>query len=253
MTDDTERLYELRDGIDADAQRFEAGAAAATAQSAGDDSGSIEVEVVADTPTITVTDGWRRSYEPNALGPAIMQVLTTLATRRLEQFADAAEQATPRNRPTPALGDTPVGQAQIELERAGDDLDGTAMLNRLTAMLDTMVGGIDETVQTIAARSSAPHSGTSVPEHVRATMRGRTLVDLTLDERWLEYAGPSEISREVNEAISAASAQATSLLPTNPFQGTPLAGIERMLDDPSALGRYLAGHDDPFITDPRGA
>ncbi len=69
MTDDTERLYELRDGIDADAQRFEAGAAAATAQSAGDDSGSIEVEVVADTPTITVTDGWRRSYEPNALGP----------------------------------------------------------------------------------------------------------------------------------------------------------------------------------------
>lgn len=251
MSDEAERLYELRDEFDAEAQRYAAAEAAASAVSGSDESGTIEVELHGTKPTVKVREGWRRHHEPSGLGDAIMAVITAVGMKRLEQAQTAADESTAKARPIPTFGETPAALTQAALERHDDPFETTAALNRMLAMMDTIAEGIDETFRTIAGRGSTVREAESVPGHVTAQVRGAGLARLELDEDWLQYAGASEITRELSEAISAAVKRAEEETPANPLDGTPLEGLRSMLEDPAAVGRYLSGEED-FATRPEG-
>jgi hypothetical protein len=244
MSDEAERLYQLRDEFDIEAQRQEIARDAATTSIAEDEFRTIEVELVDGVPAVTVRDGWKQRRDATELGSDIMGVVLSLGLKRLEESQQAAPDTAPRARPTPSVGATPAGLAQTAIDQRGDELDPSVLLGRLTSMIDTIASGMEETMRTLVERGSVATEAESLPGHVTAELRGRTLHGLRFDEEWLEYAGPGEISRETNEAIAAAVRLAAAETPPNPLEGTPLAGFASVLDDPAAMSRYLLGEED---------
>jgi hypothetical protein len=246
-----DRLAELRESLDRDVQRFERAEAGLGRITASDEAKAIEVVLDRDgaVSKIRVGEAWRRAYEPDGLGTAVMAVYSDAVMARTaawgEGLAEAQDGPDPVARPAAA---TPGGFGAAALADSvrdnGAETPITEALAALDAMLDEMIAGIDEVFEIAERRGSAEHEVASSSGGVTATVMGNgTLTTVVFRSGWLRNRHSFNITRELNEAVTAAAARARLMTPANPLAGTPLADLSEAAADPRAMARRLHLND----------
>jgi hypothetical protein len=247
VSDDTERIYDLSDELSRDARAFEEAAAAPLPESASDESGAITVTLIDGALTVAITDAWRDEYEPGALAGGVLQTFQELVTARTAEWATNAERALGeerRNVPIPSLGETTAGKLQASLE-ADPDSAAAAIetLENILAVLDDFTSHFDESFAEAEARSQAGHRAEPESHHLTVDVNpAGDLLGLTFSEEWLSRSAGVQISRELNDAIVQARAEAASGA-TGPLDGTPLEKYQRFANDPDAFVRLIRGEE----------
>jgi len=249
MSFDTDGIYDLRDEFDRRSQSYEAASAATTTISAKDTTGSITVTIVPGSPLeVQIGNAWAGSYSPAELGGAIVSTVTALATQRLEEWGEAVaesdEKAEPRTRPMPPESESPTARLRDAIEASEESPDLDAVFTDLLSILEEVNAGLESTMETIAQRTSAVHSGEDAGGRATAVVDGSgALVSIEFDERWLLNRSAFEVSNAANSAIAAAAQSAASEAPANPLAGTQLERFGSMLTDPDALSRIVLRRD----------
>ncbi|MDR3202301.1 MAG: hypothetical protein LBT54_04115 [Bifidobacteriaceae bacterium] len=240
MSDDSDRLSELREELDRDQQRQQRAQAAIGPVEARDEGGSIAVSLDADgaIAKVTVREAWRGEHGEEGLAGAIMAVYADAASKRMEAWGHGLEDEAPGPVRAPEPGNA---EAMLKLvEERGASVPATQALEALDAMLDEMLEGIDAAFDIATARGKAEHEGKSSSGAVRAVVVGAGgLASVAFRSGWLKNRHSFNISREVNEAIQSATKAARAATPADPLAGTPLERLSSQAADPEAIAARL--------------
>jgi len=250
MSSEDDYIFDLRDELDREAQRYSNAADKATVLTGSDESGAIGVEYDPESLKLTVSieDKWRSSYEPSSLGAGIVTAVAALGAERMQQWtegvAETEDEPAPRTRPLPSSSDTLVSHMQSTIDSAGDSINMDSVFNDLMTMLEEVNAGLEATMEIVTARASMAHAGASGSGSVTATIDGSgSLTSLAYDEDWLAQRSAYEITTETNQAIAAAARIAASAETANILVGTPLEKYGSVISDPQAFARTLLGRD----------
>lgn len=247
MPDDSrDRIDDLRDSVDVDAQIADQLKNPGPSQGF-DDTRAVRVDLDAEGQLtgVKVDAGWQRSLRDGELAPAVLSAYQQAVTRRLEAWGQAAEQSTPRPRPRPGMHETVIGRVQERLEARGVTIDDTRTLNRLLDMLDELDTAIQQAEADADAMAATKVSARSGSGHVTATVSGAgNLVGLEFDQRWVGRAHAFNISRETMDALG----EARRRLAQRTAESAPFArlnALTALARDPSALIEHLGLDDSP--------
>ncbi|MFC7308146.1 hypothetical protein ACFQVC_28465 [Streptomyces monticola] len=249
MPDDArDRIDDIRDSADVDAQIFEQMKNSGPSQGL-DDTGTVKVDLDEEGKLagIRVDPNWRRSLRDTELASAVLGAYQQAVTQRLEAWGEAMERAEaepPRPRPRPAMSETVAGQLYERFGQSGT-VDDTRALNRLLDMLDELDGAMQEANAEADSMATSQITGRSTSGHVTATVSGAgDPIGLDFDLHWLGRAHDFNIGREAMEALD----QARRRLAEQTEESPPfarLATLATLAENPSDLAQYLGLQDAP--------
>jgi DNA-binding protein YbaB len=246
VTAERDRLDELRDELDIEAQAFERARAAAGPVTGRDASGTVAVELDAEgvVQGVQVDSGWRHLLGLGELSAAVLSAYTGAVEARTELFVTTVADDEP---PAPVR---PAGHEQREVSadlvdrlRAADLPQGvlqgmSELLDDLSRSTDTAFGLLDDQLASTA-------TGRSSSGHVRAEVSGGgELVLVDMEEKWLRTAHSFNVGRETTEAIHAALREQATRSVAAITQESGLGRLQQLTADPQALARLL-GLDQP--------
>ena len=250
MSSDVDDIFDLRDELDRESQRYATAAASIGTVSASNASGSIEVtlEPAERKLAVTIRESWRSTYEASELGSAIVDTVTILATERMQKWtesvAESSETPAANTRPLPPTSESVSEQVRTAIDAAGDSVDMTTVMSDMMSILEEVNAGVESAMAIVTARAQAAHAGKDASGKVTATVDGSgSLRSVDFEENWLDNRQAAEISREANAAIAAALRAATAAAPENDLVGTPLEKYGAVLTDPQAIARILLRKD----------
>lgn len=243
--DTTDRIAELRDEVDVEAQRFERARQRVGERAATDASGAVRLRTDADglVVEVTVDARWRDRLQPEALAAAVLEAYANGVAERsrawAEDFADDTQEE-PRPRPAPGLESSVAAELFRRLQATDGDADPGPVMERLVQLLEDLDRRLDDALDRAEQMGSREYSGQSSSRHVRARVSGGgELVGVEYDARWLPGAHSFNIGRETTEAIHAALRELAEGQATEP---DPMGELLRLADDPAALADYLGIH-----------
>lgn len=255
MPDDSrDRMDDLRDSVDVDAQVAEQLKNTGPTQGF-DDTRAVRVDLDGEGQLtgVKVDAGWQRLLRDNQLAPAVLSAYQHAVTGRLEAWGQAAEQAGAgglRPRPRPGMHETVIGRVQERLAARGVTIDDTHTLNRLLDMLDELDVAMQQAEADADAMAATKVSARSGSGHVTATVSGAgNLVGLEFDQRWVGRAHGFNISRETLDALG----EARRRLAQRTAESAPFArlnALSALSRDPVALIEYLGLDDSPPAPEP---
>ena len=246
MSNGLDEIYDLRDELDREQQRFAAGSESTGVATGSDEHNAVSVEFDTATGVVTVglNESWRSAYLPEELGPAIVRTATeATAAQRMQTWDDQVPESEPmRTRPLPQTADTGPGRLREELQSGRMGMSATAVSERLMDLLGELNRGLDETFETIRSRASQGYTGRTFGGNVTAVVnRSGMPVSITFAEAWLTTAHVRSVEAEINAALEIAREARDADAPanTNPLAGTPLERFAALASDPDALVRLL--------------
>ncbi len=247
MRDELDEVYDLRDELDREQQRFAAAGSQSTGVASGSDEHdavSVDFDTATGAVTVALSESWRSAYLPEELGPAIVRTATeATATHRMQAWDEQMpESGSTRTRPLPPNSDTAPGRLLDELESGRMGMSATAVSERLMELLGELNRGLDETFETIRSRATQGYTGRTLGGNVTAVVdRSGMPVAVSFAESWLATAHVRNIEAEINHALEIARENRDSDATTgaNPLAGTPLERIAELASDPDALVRLL--------------
>ncbi|MGX1933269.1 YbaB/EbfC family nucleoid-associated protein [Microbacterium resistens] len=246
MTDDIDRLYDLRDEIDLGRQRFAQGTPPEDEGEASDPSGAIRVVARRSENHIRVHlgDRWEDAHEPEALGAAIVATYAQIAYAALGAWGESVAEAPEPTRatPLPPLGSSVASRVEDAFAAGAERPDIHAVMHNVTEILQQLSAGFAEAAEAVGHRATAEYDGSTYGGHVTATVNGAGhLVRLVLSPQWLGRTRASGIATEINAAIDAAVEQIPPATAAGALEGTPLAEFAALAEDPDALVKRLLG------------
>jgi hypothetical protein len=248
VSDDTERIYELRDSVARDAEMYADAASRPLPGSALDEAGTIEVALDADGRlSVTIGEGWRSEYEPDELAGGVLQTFQELAAARTAGWATNLEGALEeerRNTPIQPVSETVAGKLKAALD---DEPDGgaeiTKVLENVLSFLEDVSANFDASFDQAVQRGRATHRSEPESRHLAVEVNAAgDLQSLQFSESWVSRASGAEISRELNDAIAHAHADGAAR-GTGPLDGTPLGKYQRFVDDPDSFVQFVRGKE----------
>ncbi|GAB3409687.1 hypothetical protein GCM10027515_28800 [Schumannella luteola] len=248
LSDDTERIYELRDEVSRTGQAYEDAASRPLPEAVSDESGSIGVNIDTDGAyVVTIGDGWNSAYEPGELAEGVVQTLQAFGLARVEGWAsnlDSALDEERRNTPIPPLDDTLASQVKASLDGDLDSARETErILENLLGFLEDVEANLDSTFDIVSQRGARTGAASTETRNVSVEVTaGGDVRSLQLDEDWLSRSSGAQISRELTAALAQAHADAASS-GAGSFTGTPLEKYQKFADDPEAFARYVRGQE----------
>lgn len=248
MSDDAERLYELRDEIDRDARMYEEAAGRALPDSFTDESGVITVRIDdRGVVSFDIDERWRDTIETSALADRLVEAFQALNAARVEAWAthvgDASEQ--PRGpSPIPPVHDSVAAKLQdaiLEQPETGPAVE--KVLENVLAFLDDISANLDETFAG-ALQQGRTEEFSPLSRHLSVELSGGGhLVAVSLSPTWADRSSGTQISRELNDALREAFEQATQTRDSRALAGTPLEKYGRFVDDQDAFVAFLTGKE----------
>lgn len=241
MSDERERIAQLRDDLDRDLQGYEAGQAALGPVSAGDRTGSVQVRLSADgvLESVEVSAVFRRHLDAASLPSAVLEAYSAAALERSNAFYGTAADTEPgRPRPEPA-GPRLTDEVVERMTERGRDLP-PSMLQAMSDLLDDLNRSVDEAFGMVDEQLSSTVRGRSSSGHVEAEVSGTgTITGLTYDEKWLETAHTFNVGRETTEAVHDAMRRQAGQAGATVADASGLTRLQQLTSDPAALTRYL--------------
>lgn len=244
MTDEArDRIDDIRDSADVDAQVFEQLKDAGPSQgSDGTGSVTVDLDTEGKLAGISVDPDWKRSLRDTELAPAVLEAYQEAVTKRLEKWGETIERAEadpPRPRPRPGMSETVAGQLLERLQQSGASVDDERAMHKLMDMLDEVEGALQEADSDAAAMAGTEVSARSGSGHVTATVSGSgDPVRLEFDLRWLERAHAFNIGRESQDALEQARRRLAEQAENNPpFER--LSALAALAENPADLIAYL--------------
>ncbi|NBE52156.1 YbaB/EbfC family nucleoid-associated protein [Streptomyces boluensis] len=249
MPDDArDRIDDIRDSADVDAQIFEQLKNSGPSEGL-DDTGSVKVDLDGEGKLtgIRVDPNWRRSLRDTELASAVLGAYQQAVTQRLEGWGEVVERAEadpPRPRARPGMSESVAGQLYERFGQAGT-VDDARALNRLLDMLDELEGAMREANADADSIATSQITGRSTSGHVTATVSGSgDPVGLDFDSHWLGRAHDFNIGREAMEALDAARRRLAEMNEESP-PFARLATLATLAESPSELAAYLGFEDAP--------
>jgi DNA-binding protein YbaB len=234
-----ERILEIRDQADRLGQAFEDAASVLGPTTGSDESGTVTVDLDRDgnVAAVRVDADWRQHHTPEELSAAVLAAMGRAVGDRMgtwaQTFVESAETHPERaTRPLPVQDDF----AARVTEAAGGHLDEAALVE----LIGNLDAALEEANQAMERLANANYSARSTSGHVRARchVSGQVL-DLAYDQRWLETAHSFNIGRETTEAVTRAHREATATSLQAALEASSLGRLQKILNDPEALGRAL--------------
>ncbi len=208
---------------------------------ASDESDSVSVTLDKDgrIGAVAVTGRWTSHYSAASLVGGIIDAATAAGVARFEKFGETfADESieTPRM-PAPLLHETIAGQlAEITDRGAADHADAT--MEHIGNVLRELTASIESVTAEVEAFSSREFSGRSASGHARAAVSGNgTLIDLRLDQTWLDRAHPTNVGREATQAIHAAYQKIAGQDVGRIIAASVIGKLDRLSKDPVALAQ----------------
>jgi hypothetical protein len=248
VSDDTEKFYELRDSFSRDAEMYADAAAGPLPESARDETGVIEIALVAEGGlVVAIGNGWRSEYEPDQLATGVLQTFQDLAAARTAAWAtnlEGALEVERRNTPIPPVSETVAGKVKAALDEQQDNgADITMALENVLSFLEDVTANFDTSFDQAVQRGRATHRSEPAERHLTVAVNAAgDLQSLEFSESWLARSTGAQISRELNDAIAQARSDGLSS-GTRPLDGTPLAKYQRFVDDPDSFVQFIRGKD----------
>ncbi len=247
--DERDTIADVREDLDREAQRYERASERVPAVGATDTTRivTIRLDSAGLLQTVVVDEAWRDELGAERLVPAVLEAYAAVAAERArvwgEKVAETADEPTPPTRPAPPLHATLPGALQEIADRQGEP-PSEATVEALRAMVADLRAGMREVFENVDARLAARATGTSTSGHVTATLSGSGgLESLDIDQRWLPTAHAFNISREITEAINAASARVAPNDPASLVAGTSLERVQRLTQDAEALRAFVRRYE----------
>ena len=211
MTDQLQELAELREQTDVLLQQTTLIHQQLDPVEATDESGQVRVKIDAEGAITAVSVGfsWERAISREQLVPAVVEAVTTASMRRMEQYGEAASavEAQPAPRARPVAPSEVVAELGERFAAAPDE--GRAAEQFLTEVLAEASEGLEEANRLLAEHAERIHTERSGPGHVTASLNSSgSLTALEIDQRWLRTAHPTNLGREITEAIARATTRA---------------------------------------------
>lgn len=242
MTDELDRLYDLRDEVDREQQKLSRGASSSDRLHAEDETSSIVVDYDPATTELSVqiTEGRRSTYAPEELGAAIVDVVLHAASARVAEWGEQIEDDDRVTaRPLPTVSETPVGRLAVALETGEIGMAPDAVTNRIVEMMSEMNRQLDATLDIVKGRATETFSSRTFGGNVTVTIdRAGLLQAVDVSPAWLAGARAVTITAEINGALEAARAKLEKQS-ANPLAGTPLEDFAALATDPDALIRMI--------------
>lgn len=242
-------VAELREAADRDGQRYERAAQRTPSVTGQDASGTVALRLDAQGrfQSVTVSESWRGSVEPDALGAAVVEAYVAAGAERTrtwgEAVAEVAEEPAPATRPAPPTFESLAGQL-AELRDATRHLPSSAATEAaLLEAVQELRRGMHQAFAEVDARADARVTGHSGTGNVSAVLTGLgDLREVEIDPRWAAATHGFNISREITEAVQ----DAARRVPTDPaelLEGTAVARIQRLTSDAAALTDFVRSHE----------
>lgn len=242
MSDERERIDELREEVDSELQVDEQAMAAIRPTTGADSTGQITVHLDTEgrVSSVLSAGSWRQHLEPAALPGAVLQAHTAAVEARQQQWLEAYGEAEPgQARPVSAPPMQELDQLTVELRDSGGDLPQSA-LRGMMDMLDELERGFDSAFEKVEESLGAQLEGRSSSGHARARVAGSgELISVSYDERWLTGAHAFNVGRETTEAIHAALQQCAVHSVAAITESSGLAALQEVTRDPAAMLRRL--------------
>lgn len=242
-------VAELREAVDRDAQRYERATQRVTSVTGQDASGTVALKLDAQGrfQSVTVTESWRTSVGPEALGAAVVEAYAAAGAERTrtwgEAVAEVAEEPAPATRPAPPSFESLAGQL-ADLRDATRYLPSSAATEEaLLEAVQELRRGMHQAFAEVDARAGSSITGHSGAGNVSAVLTGLgDLQEVVVDPRWATATHAFNISREITEAV----VDAGRRIPSDPgalLEGTALARIQQLTSDAAALTDFVRAHE----------
>lgn len=205
-----------------------------------DDSRQVFVRISPDglVESVRIGFAWDSALRADQLAPTVMNTISKAQLQRIEQLGRAMEEVdaepAPRARPSFAP-DFDAVSAEIALRTGPSGDEFIAARSLITELLNDALDGIAEADAVLETHTHRSFVGRSQAGHVHATLSSAgDLTALDIDPRWAEKAHPTNIGREVIQAITHGVEQVRTGGLKAALEATRLAKLALLATDPNS-------------------
>lgn len=192
----------------------------------------------------SISDAWRSEYGEEMLGAAFSELYSKAAGERLKRFVEEAESSQdgnsgasffPGGRPEPASSPSMLEIAKQQ----GSVIDPQRIAAGITSFFDDLLNGMDAVMAAAEEQSNTTFIGSGGGGNVLVRIGpAGDLREVIFREGYLTRKSAFNIANTLNEALADAN-EKRGEHSFDPFEGTPLAGLQEMVNDPTAMAARL--------------